>query len=922
MASIEELKQIIDLEALAERVGLERPRNGGNWRSPHHKDRSPSLSIYKKSGRWLWKDFSSDEGGDCIAFIQYVENISDVPTAMRRLHELWGISNDSPKANRQNASRERSRAEYIADRCFNDTASALAYLVGRGVPEETVRWAIEKKAVGYNDYTSAKFAAGEVGHGGPGVAFVCRSWQTGAPMAVDMRYIEPELNGGVKTQSQGEKMGYPWFVDRQAIERARTVYVVESAINALCIEGCGLPQSAALAVRGTGNVRNIDWRFLVGKFVVIAFDADQPNDKGIRPGAKATWELYEILTGLNIGCLLVDHAGWYRDEVNDVADIAKQFGIAGLKERLNLLEPWAIPGLPGKDPPLGRQRVFLPSHDFGVYWRFRVKPDFSSYVEKVEASEDGDTEQLKIEDLAGFRVASLTRVTIASATSTMSGEKDVMSETVFAVSVQTARHGAQLIRRVLADERLHNVDQWKKFGPIYSQPRFSRLLNILERTADLGARDAVNFVGLAWRGGRPVVNEGPDCYFTEPEKQCPYHNLVFPSGTRADARRVIAGYQSTFKSNAASLAVVWALGGHLKAFLGFWPHLVLQADKGSGKSTLIKRIERSIGFTMFGGQSLQTEFRLLTSLSYTSHPVGWEELSARKQDIIDKAVAMLQECYQHTITRRGSEMTEYLMCAPVMLAGEDVPVRSLTGKVIRADLTKRKGALLPENLPLFPVRDWLRFLAELDREHVLAVLAKSQAWLRLACRAKENDTGAQRMVDNYAAVLTAWKLLCEFADIDTATGDFHTDLRVEMNSHIKETAPDREPFVWILEILASEIEAGEYKFAWKIEVVGNVPSLILRPQQVMEHISTSMRLRDHWNGLPVKTGRVFKRQLESAGLIVKDELDKVIRGRRFAHMTALNLPKMAELGVHISIDEQQYDCMNLKGCLPDGLANT
>ena len=44
----------------------------------------------------------------------------------------------------------------------------------------------------------------------------------------------------------------------------------------------------------------------------------------------------------------------------------------------------------------------------------------------------------------------------------------------------------------------------------------------------------------------------------------------------------------------------------------------------------------------------QTEYRLLTSISHTSHPVGWEELSARRQDVIDKAVAMLQENYQYT----------------------------------------------------------------------------------------------------------------------------------------------------------------------------------------------------------------------------------------------------------------------------------
>ncbi|MBJ6881731.1 hypothetical protein, partial [Vibrio cholerae] len=80
---------------------------------------------------------------------------------------------------------------------------------------------------------------------------------------------------------------------------------------------------------------------------------------------------------------------------------------------------------------------------------------------------------------------------------------------------------------------------------------------------------------------------------------------------------------------------------------------MLNAGKGAGKSTLVKSLERTLAFTMFSGQSLKTEFRLLTSISHTSHPVGWEELSAQGQGVIDKAVAMLQESYQYTITRRG-----------------------------------------------------------------------------------------------------------------------------------------------------------------------------------------------------------------------------------------------------------------------------
>lgn len=49
-------------------------------------------------------------------------------------------------------------------------------------------------------------------------------------------------------------------------------------------------------------------------------------------------------------------------------------------------------------------------------------------------------------------------------------------------------------------------------------------------------------------------------------------------------------------------------------------------------------------------------------------------------------------------------MVEFLQSAPVLLAGEDVPVKSLTGKLVRSSLkAEEQGKLIPEELPRFPV---------------------------------------------------------------------------------------------------------------------------------------------------------------------------------------------------------------------------
>ncbi|MGK7345000.1 MAG: toprim domain-containing protein [Candidatus Nitrospinota bacterium M3_3B_026] len=898
MEEIQRLKELVDLHGLASRLGLERPGGRGNYRSPKHDDKNPSLSVFA-DGK-AWKDHSTGEGGSCIDLVKYVQG-ADTAEAVRLLCEWYGVGagEHSPSA-----SREKSLPEYIAGRCLEKARDAAGYLSGRGISEPVIENAIRSKTLGWNTWTSQKLSPGDPMYGGPAAAFITRSINPGHVVAVDLRYENPDLNGGLKTVCHGEKSGHPWASSWESVRRARVVYIVESPINALSVETAGIKGAAAVATRGVSAVGSIDWRFLRGKTAVVVMDNDDPGEDGRRPGPEAAWEINERLTALSAASLMADQGEW---EHNDVNDILRDAGVDELRRVLRKLEPWAIPGLPGRDGK-GRARVWLPPHDYAQYWRFRVREDFTSHVSRADPGDDGE-ERLRFEDVAGFRVASLSRVEVAGAVSVMTGEDDVSPRVSFAVSAQVPRHGPNLLRRVFADEDLSNVEKWKKFGPVFKPYLFSRLVTIWERAARIGERRVANFVGLAWLDGKPVVNEGPDCYFTDPEKQCPYHSLTFPSGPVHEARRVISAWQETFRKNAAATLLAWGLGSHLKAFLGFWPHMIMQADKGAGKSTLVKRLERTIAMTMFSGQSLGTEFRLLTSVSHTSHPVGWEELSARKQEVIDKAVALLQEGYQYSVTRRGSEMTEYLISASVLLAGEDVPVRSLLGKVVRTELTGRKGALLPHDLPRFPILEWLKFLAGLDRERALEGHARALEYLLARSRAPKEDTQAQRMSGNYAAVLFSWRLLCEFAGIDESRGGFIDDLVEEMNVHLAETVADREPWVWIMEIALSEIASGAFRhpYTWDRicdpETYESERCLIVRSSHVMDHIAHTMSLRDKWNMLPVKSDRVFKRQLMASGVVANDNVERTIDGKRLSRMLAISVERLERFGLDAPVEE-------------------
>lgn len=913
-----EINARVDCAELAERLGLEQPKGQKNFKSWTDGDHSPAMACYPadSKGGSRWKNHRTGEHGGPIDMLMGARGLS-FQEAVRELGRMFGIAVERPReAASLEPRREQSLAEFIAGQVWKDARGPrqpelVDYLTGRGIAQAVVERAIKVGALGLNLWTSQTVAEGEVSHGGPGAAFVVRERVGGQVVAVDTRYFDAEANGGVKTNSQGEKVGYPWTSDWKRVAAARRVYIVESSINALSIESCDIPGTAAVALRGTGNVDTIDWSFLRGKEVVACLDNDEPLTTGPKAGycagLMAAWRLHEVLTALDVSCLLVDQGDWYEDPealkgpINDVNDYLRLNGRDDTAKALQRLEPWAVPGLPGNDRKLGRPRLFLPSHDYQTYWKYRVTADFTKVIGRTTKDDDGN-EKHDFNDVCGFRVAAVSRVRIASATSTMTGDEDHSPHTVFSVSVQSPRHGASLQRVVVEDEKLHNIETWKKMGSVFAPQPLARLINIWERATSIGARDAVNFVGLAWRDGKPIVNEGKDCYFQDPKKQCPYHEMKFPSGTPQSGRAVVLAFHRTFKSNAALIPLVWALGGHLKAFLGFWPHFVLQAEKSTGKSTLLKRIERAISMTMFSGESLETPFRMLTSISYTSHPVGWEEISARKQEMIDRAVSNLQECYQYTTTRRNTEMTEYLKCAPVLLAGEDVPVKSLIGKLVKSTLTiERQGDLIPEDLAPFPVYNWLKFLAQTGKAAVKDLFGRQLEQLEASCSARLDDAGARRMLTNYAAVATSWQLLAKFVGLDAEAGGFTSDLTMEMNTHIMESTSDRQPWVWITDKLLSEIACGKFLFPFKFDEEDGIPVLCVRTGHVMDHISTSVSLREFWNQLPVKSDRIYKKALETQGILAAENIERTVNGKRVSYMVALSLPAMKKFGLHAVI---------------------
>jgi hypothetical protein len=291
--------------------------------------------------------------------------------------------------------------------------------------------------------------------------------------------------------------------------------------------------------------------------------------------------------------------------------------------------------------------------------------------------------------------------------------------------------------------------------------------------------------------------------------------------------------------------------------------------------------------------------------------VGWGEFSTLKQDMRSKAVASLQESYGYEATSRGMGLKRrFLLCAPVLLSGEDVPVDSLEGKVIRSTLTLAgQGDEITEKLPAFPMKEWLRFLASLGKQRVREVHAAAMEQLGERCAAELTDAGAKRMLQNYGAVLATWLLLAEFLGQPDASGAFVRDLAKEMNTHIQETKATRQPWVSIIEKALSEIASRNFRHPFEFGDADGVEVLFTRTSYIMAHIAQSHSLRDFYDEITIKSDRVLKQQLVSAGVVdVVSEgskepkhYERTINGRREAHLVALIVDRLKEFGLHPSV---------------------
>lgn len=312
-------------------------------------------------------------------------------------------------------------------------------------------------------------------------------------------------------------------------------------------------------------------------------------------------------------------------------------------------------------------------------------------------------------------------------------------------------------------------------------------------------------------------------------------------------------------------------------------------------------------FMMFLGQLLQIEFWLLISISYILYFVGWEELLVCWQDVIDKVVVILQECYQYMVNWCGMDMMEFVLLVLVMFVGEDVLVCGLIGKLVWIKLMQ-KGLMMFEDLLCFLVCQWLEFLIELMLQCVwMFYEGMCEKVLVLSCVSGQDD-GVVCMVGNYVAIVIVWLLLCEFVGMDLKVGGFFEDFKGVMNGYIEEILVDCELWVWIIEVLLYELVRGQYWLLFCYDEIDGDIYLLVWISEVMYYLFISQNLKDIWNGLLVKSDCVYKDQLECVGVLCLDLVIEWLKlfewicgGCCVVYMVVLFVFKFKEFGLYVVI---------------------
>ena len=853
-----QLAQNIDLPDLANRLGMQRPGDKGNYCAPWRDDGKPSLSIYRRNGRQAWKDHGTGEGGDAIDLVRQVKGL-DASEAMRFLHQEYGFPFDpSNQAQPSGSTANESQPQYLWRQARSHPALARAteYLTQtRRLPQEAVtRW--QGKAFGFTDWTPKD---GDPAGFGPAIVFPVTD-QAGTVQAINQRYL---ADGHIpKMRVMGEaREGF--FCPDPAILRQPVIWLTESPIDALTLTAAGCPAVAFLSASQAESFP-LSWLNAERQRLMILADADPA-------GGKAGGILYHRALLARITAQMVDWSG--HKDPND----ALQAG-TDLKEIKTMASNAITAPFPAGSP-------FLPKLEYGRMLGYACGLDTVDAVKSRQA--DGEE---TMDPVAGFRPYRIDSIKIHDSTTAL-GYGDGGRPVKRLLISYRRPEDAELQQKVVDIADFGKPAIMQQLGHVHDPRKLAYLLQTLSRD-QRQTLESVGVVGLVQVGQQVKIIDASNSYLSAEE--CVYSQLRIPSAPPETARPILEGMAGMLKDDLALIWLGWHLGALMKVFLGFWPHLSVSGHAGSGKTFIAGAIQTLTRCELREPTVLDTGYRRMKAVGNHIYPVIFDEISRAGKDPLDKFVDLLNTAYRDGLRPHGPKET-FLIAAPVCMAGQDNPITdaAINSKLIAFEIDGMKiesGKFEPE--ASFPVREWGEWLAaRWDKKKAAQRLRVYRDGLAAKLDSKPGDTNISRFVENYAALQFALEELLDFAGYGEDEARNHrvfTVLPDLMNRHLRDSEVMRRESVAILDRLAREIMLTRDQDLPPFQVESN--RLFIPSKMILDFLG-----KRGFNFAVTSTQRLHS-HLKHDGFLLNQDYRKRIKGQLF-HCVVLDLTKMAEAGI-------------------------
>ncbi len=217
-------------------------------------------------------------------------------------------------------------------------------------------------------------------------------------------------------------------------------------------------------------------------------------------------------------------------------------------------------------------------------------------------------------------------------------------------------------------------------------------------------------------------------------------------------------YKNSQPNNSGLMMMIWVLGTEFKKLSGFYPHLIIEGDSGTGKSSLIDSFSKADLLTNISG-NLFTPFAIRRLGNNSFKPIAVDDVFSIGENYFGHLRVFMNYAYTSKTEKYGYDKEEFISCAPVLLSGHkniDMP-DTLINKVIKIKLEQFTDSNNDWSTKKWPKKKWKAFIDDINQQDFYEKM--NTCTLALS---EINPLLSETMVRNQALMLTIWIYMRQF----------------------------------------------------------------------------------------------------------------------------------------------------------------